>query len=1097
MDFEEARLEAESEAHNEDSGLSPQRRLDLHKDRSSILFAGTTLFHTLGASEGGSNKNETKTVSSASGVTCLALRTGTYSSKGKLLKAMQGSARVGAISNDQSEKDSIRMIAALSFCALLSCGSLFVPSSTAIPVSPFRRVIQCTRIALASIPSNLPLALAAVARSCSSVLRHQSDVVCSEPGSLLTAAYVDTVVFDKTGTLTADTQSLSKVVSTPSQSEPFAKESFQRFVLAGCHSLVHFRDDENGKTNVVGDPLDQAALRFSRWKYNEALNFYSRPETENDSSLRPSDSPARLWQICTFPFDPSRRLSSAIVLLERENSSLELWKLTKGSPDTMITMMDSSASNVSTEEFQNQTQKLEMQGYRSIALGAENFANSTLARTMFPNGLSTDTNSLAEARVKGETLHRTEVDNTPGLIFCGFGCFEASVRTSSKRIVNELNRGGLKCIMLTGDSVDAALSVARKVEMFRNRKIAVLERTDDSLAGDEVVWKILTSKVRKDGSFEILHHRTKTESVTVSSVRKYIRREQGGKCSLAANGRALEWILSDQSDPAGRLIAHNLAAISIVARATPELKKQVIETLKHECGKRVMMCGDGVNDVAAIQSADVAASLLTGFGAETSASTIDVDDKRRMKRLSTINIGSNRAENVANAKKREANERIQKDIEKYREERKNRSTTNDPEKLSEFEDLKEMVSATMRAAKNEQRRAEQLRKGGGNAARILAEERQEQLSGEGGDDEDSIPPPIKPGEASLVSSFSCLHPSVDGVDAILRQGVATAASALATQQAIGLHSLMSCFHLATLYRDGFRYGKHMWNVELFFYQILESAREKASCTPRPRLPPSVLDRPPSSMFEFGSIFETVSQAFIHISCMALSVRYSKHLEHETTAKTDAARLQLHHSLGVSSKKIGTLMDTLTKRSAFDRTKADGEANNNTPNSFFQRAPFRPNYETNSVFVFSILQSAISALVSHKGRPFSRGMSESRNLCTVAGATLLFAVACITGKLSSVTTLLEVKALPSRHSKVVFLGIVSVNIIACALCRYIADTFLSPARPNKEATVPHEDSEPQNAADHEEVLLLEEAENNWKGLRLFWGILFYLVMDIIL
>ena len=50
---------------------------------------------------------------------------------------------------------------------------------------------------MASIPSGLPYALSAVARSCSAKLRGDSDVACSEPGSLLTAAEVDTIVFDK------------------------------------------------------------------------------------------------------------------------------------------------------------------------------------------------------------------------------------------------------------------------------------------------------------------------------------------------------------------------------------------------------------------------------------------------------------------------------------------------------------------------------------------------------------------------------------------------------------------------------------------------------------------------------------------------------------------------------------------------------------------------------------------------------------------------------------------------------------------------------------------------------------------------------------
>jgi hypothetical protein len=75
--------------------------------------------------------------------------------------------------------------------------------------------------------------------------------------------------------------------------------------------------------------------------------------------------------------------------------------------------------------------------------------------------------------------------------------------------------------------------------------------------------------------------------------------------------------------------------------------------------------------------------------------------------------------------------------------------------------------------------------------------------------EDKTATTIKPGEASLVAAFSCLHPSIDGVDSILRTGIATAACALATHDMIALHSLMSCYYLVSLYRDGFRYGKNM------------------------------------------------------------------------------------------------------------------------------------------------------------------------------------------------------------------------------------------------------------------------------------------------
>ena len=351
----------------------------------------------------------------------------------------------------------------------------------------------------------------------------------------------------------------------------------------------------------MGDPLDQAALRYSHWRHNETLGCYVRHGAFNDtvsedsvSSSSIGSQPTRLWQICSFPFDPSRRLSSAIVLLQRDDSSLQLWKLTKGSPDTMITLMETTLdSNITKSQFRNQTQELEMQGYRSIAIGAENLANSTIARLLFPNGLSIEAEFLAQAKANAEALHRKEVDGVRGLQFCGFCCFEASIRRSSKRVIKELLRGGLNCVMLTGDSVDAALSVARKVEMYKNRKIAVLELLENSTTekADGLVWRILTLKTKKDGSFKILRHRTRTEKVTVSSVKKYTGSKAKGKFSLAAHGRALEMILCGRPNKVGKMITKQLDAFSVVARATPELKKQVIETLKHDCDKRVMMCG--------------------------------------------------------------------------------------------------------------------------------------------------------------------------------------------------------------------------------------------------------------------------------------------------------------------------------------------------------------------------------------------------------------------------------------------------------------------------------------------------------------------------
>jgi hypothetical protein len=226
--------------------------------------------------------------------------------------------------------------------------------------------------------------------------------------------------------------------------------------------------------------------------------------------------------------------------------------------------------------------------------------------------------------------------------------------------------------------------------------------------------------------------------------------------------------------------------------------------------------------------------------------------------------------------------------------------------------------------------------------------------------------------------------------------------------------------------------------------------------------------------------------------MSFSVRYAKHLESDVSESVGTGIIGLNHSFGSSSLKLGKLLDALSKRSVLDGM--EGQTN---PSPFFQRSPFRPNYETNSVFFFSILQSAISALVSHKGAPFYRSVLESRDLCAMAGGTLLFVMVCITGKMSSITNFLQVKPLPSRFAKVVFLGIVMINIMACAFCRLIMDTFLFTSTSAELVTVASEgETQSKNAADHEEKLLSEEIEYNLKGLRFFCVLIAYVMIDVI-
>ena len=523
------------------------------------------------------------------------------------------------------------------------------------------------------------------------------------------------------------------------------------------------------------------------------------------------------------------------------------------------------------------------------------------------------------------------------------------------------------------------------------------------------------------------------------------------------------------------------------------------------------LSGDGVNDVAAMKTADVAVALLNGFGAEVEElegdQVDDIDDQRRKMKLETRKIGSNRIKR-RRARNRmlflespEAQARVVRRIKEVQEEVARRAAAREgigPNSTSKVQynlgDIRFMVSGIITAIKEERNRAKSLRLGGGEAARILA---QEQRSG-GNVTSDGVDPiemlAIKPGEASLVASFSCLRPSIDGVASILRAGIASAACWLSTQQHIALHSLMASYNLASLYRDGFRYGKFMWPVELVSYLLIEQASYLASCTARPRLPPSRSLRPPTSLFHPSSVFSTVAQAVIHVVSLTSGVNYGHQLESLT--KDNQVKRSLIRS--AKSPAITSILAQLSDALAMKLQMGDA-ALEEYKYGIFGRPAFRPNYETNVVFIFSILQGAVSSLINHTGKPFYWSVLESRQLCLFAGLSILFAVACMTESFPSLNQMVELRRLPSRRAKFVILFIAAADVAACILCRQLSALFFhldSGHNRANEGTI-KEKHVVATAADFEETLLHEEANQNRTLVLLMTGVLVNMLLEALL
>lgn len=398
--------------------------------------------------------------------------------------------------------------------------------------------------------------------------------------------------FDKTGTLTEDGLDLLCVVPVTDRyfdipvrdmSNIAARHTALLHGMATCHSLTIIDNQ------LMGDPLDLKMFESTGWrieehdtadtsKYNMMFPTVIRPPGDSDP-----DNDNQIGIIKEFPFSSSAQRMGVIV---RKLTANNFEFYCKGSPEMLLNFCQ---PDIVPDDFLNILESYTQQGYRVIAL-----AHRELTK-------------MSYAKVQRAQRDSIEKDMT----LLGLIVLENRLKEDTMPCISMLNHANIRTVMVTGDNILTAVSVARECGIVtRGQSVITINIKDEN----EPYYTLANTKGKpvENGyaensitdSTSIVSLDT-VESALASTEAQHVRpKTLFNNYRFALTGKTWSVIREQHPQLLGRLVTRG----AVFARMSPEQKQQLIEELQG-LGYCVAMCGDGANDCGALKAAHTGISL--------------------------------------------------------------------------------------------------------------------------------------------------------------------------------------------------------------------------------------------------------------------------------------------------------------------------------------------------------------------------------------------------------------------------------------------------------------------------------------------------------
>ncbi|KAM4055966.1 p5-type ATPase cation transporter [Hirsutella rhossiliensis] len=488
----------------------------------------------------------------------LVVRTGFNTTKGALVRSMLFPKPSGF----SFYRDSFRYISVMAAVAFLGFIASFI-NFIRLGLEWHLIVIRALDLITIVVPPALPATLTIGTNFAIGRLK-KKQIFCISPQRVNVGGKLDIMCFDKTGTLTEDGLDVLGIRVATTDTNRFS--------------------DLISKPPLLENRSDVKMFNFTKWSFDEGKQRTTEGEDEAQGSLapsiaRPPDGSRELGILKAFEFVSQLRRASVIVRQFGQKSG-DIF--VKGAPEAMREICREESFPSDYEELlSHYTHK----GYRVIGC-----ATKYLPKLSW---------------VKAQKMTRSAVESE--LDFIGFIIFENKLKPTTAAVLKELQDSCINTVMVTGDNILTAVSVARECGLLDRNAHCFVPRFARGNARDplaELQWESIDNSMYSLDGSTLLPLPAPPEGdaslpYDISNLRNY---------SLAVSGEAFRWIVDYALPGVLRTRGKMLVQGKVFARMSPDEKHELVEKLQsidYCCG----FCGDGANDCGALKAADVGISL--------------------------------------------------------------------------------------------------------------------------------------------------------------------------------------------------------------------------------------------------------------------------------------------------------------------------------------------------------------------------------------------------------------------------------------------------------------------------------------------------------